>query len=50
MLLLTVSELLEDIRGEDFDITYRSTNEFRFLGNGFTRRDVNGDSLAYYLK
>ncbi|KAJ5370220.1 uncharacterized protein N7496_006312 [Penicillium cataractarum] len=43
-------EMLHDLRGEDFDIKYRSRNEFRFLGNGFTQRDANGDDLAYYLK
>lgn len=42
-------ELLEDIRGEDFKIEYRSTNKFRFLGNGFTKRDINGEDLGYYL-
>ncbi|KAM0521289.1 hypothetical protein ACHAPE_002767 [Trichoderma viride] len=42
-------ELLEDIRGEDFKIDYRSTNKFRFLGNGFTKRDINGEDLGYYL-
>ncbi|KAM0465878.1 hypothetical protein ACHAPV_000824 [Trichoderma viride] len=42
-------ELLEDIRGEDFKIEYRSTNKFQFLGNGFTKRDINGEDLGYYL-
>ncbi|KKO96957.1 hypothetical protein THAR02_10937 [Trichoderma harzianum] len=43
-------ELLEEIRGEDFQIEYRSPNRFRFLGNGFTKKDVNGDDLGYYLQ
>lgn len=42
--------MLQDLRGEDFDIKYKSRNEFRFLGNGFTQRDTNGGDLAYYLK
>ncbi|UKZ67875.1 uncharacterized protein TrAtP1_009035 [Trichoderma atroviride] len=42
-------ELLEDIWGEDFKIEYRSTNRFRFLGNGFTKRDINGEDLGYDL-
>ncbi|KIW19410.1 hypothetical protein PV08_03705 [Exophiala spinifera] len=43
-------EMLENIRGEDFEISYRSANEFRYLGNGLTLRDANGGDLAYYLK
>jgi hypothetical protein len=42
--------MLDSIRGEDFDIEYRSRNEFRYLGNGFTSRDVNGEDLAFYVK
>jgi hypothetical protein len=47
---LTAPEMLENIRGEDFDIEYRSANKFRYLGNGFTLREANGGDLAYYLK
>ncbi|KAI2669724.1 hypothetical protein CBS147355_9718 [Penicillium roqueforti] len=43
-------EILQDIRGEDFDIDYRSRNEFRFLGNGMTQRETAGGDLSYYLK
>ncbi|KAJ3538381.1 hypothetical protein NM208_g5929 [Fusarium decemcellulare] len=43
-------EILQDVRGEDFEIEYRSPNEFRYLGNGLTKRDANGDDLGYYLK
>ncbi|KAJ5742512.1 uncharacterized protein N7511_011531 [Penicillium nucicola] len=43
-------EMLHDIRGEDFDIDYRSRNEFRFLGNGLTQRETTGGDLSYYLK
>ena len=42
--------MLENIRGEDFEIHYRSKNEFRYLGNGLSMMDANGDDLAYYLK
>lgn len=42
--------MLQDIRGEDFDIEYRSRNEFRFLGNGLTQRETAGGDLSYYMK
>jgi hypothetical protein len=44
------TEMLEKIRGEDFDIAYNSSNKFRYLGNGFTLKDANGEDLAFYLK
>lgn len=42
--------MLQEVRGEDFEIEYRSRNEFRFLGNGFTQRDENDEDLSYYLR
>lgn len=42
-------EMLENIRGEDFDIEYRSKNRFRFMGNGFTEREETGGDLAFFL-
>ena len=30
-------EMVERIRPEDFDITYRSKNRLRFMGNGRTK-------------
>ncbi|KAI5783409.1 hypothetical protein FPQ18DRAFT_282754 [Pyronema domesticum] len=42
-------EMLKVIRGEDFDISYRSTNRFRFFGNGLTRRELDKGDLAYYF-
>lgn len=41
--------MLENPRYEDFDITYRSLNRFQFLGNGFTRDEVEGKDLSWYL-
>ncbi|KAF2094438.1 FAD/NAD(P)-binding domain-containing protein [Rhizodiscina lignyota] len=42
--------LLSEIRGEDFDIRYRSRNRFRFLGNGFTPFELQeGADLAFYV-
>ena len=38
------------IRGEDFEIRYRSSNRFRFLGNGFTQYELTeGNDLSYYV-
>lgn len=38
------------LRPEDFDIRYRSTNRFRFLGNGFTEYELTeGNDLSYYI-
>ncbi|KAL2843694.1 hypothetical protein BJY01DRAFT_235534 [Aspergillus pseudoustus] len=42
-------ECLDEIRGEDFDIDYRSANEFQYLGNGFTHRDTNEGDLSFYM-
>jgi cation diffusion facilitator CzcD-associated flavoprotein CzcO len=44
-------EMLEgDLRGEDFDFTYRSNNEFRFLGNGMAEIDVDDNNdLAFHI-
>ena len=41
--------MIENIRGEDFDITYNSKNSFRFMGNGLTERDEKMEDLAYYM-
>lgn len=43
------AEILEKDRGEDFDIRYNSKNRFSFMGNGFTRREEQGDDLSFYL-
>ena len=43
--------LIENIRGEDFDVRYRSPNRYRFLGNGFTEFEMRDDSdLACYVE
>lgn len=43
-------EFLEAVRGEDFDIVYRSANRFRFRGDGFTKRERNGEDLAWWME
>jgi hypothetical protein len=42
-------EMLREPRYEDYDITYRSSNRFQFMGNEFTLAEVNNEDLAYYL-
>ena len=42
--------LVCDLRGEDFDFTYRSSNEFKFLGNGMAEVDLDdANDLAFHI-
>lgn len=41
--------MLEEPRYEDFDIKYRAKNRFQFMGNGFTREEVQAEDLSWYL-
>ncbi|KAK4942831.1 hypothetical protein LTR66_014662 [Elasticomyces elasticus] len=47
--ILHFKDLIESIRGEDFDITYHSKNQWSFLGDGFTQLEVDDGDLGYYL-
>ncbi|CZR66722.1 related to monooxigenase [Phialocephala subalpina] len=47
--VLHFKEILENLRGEDFEIEYKSKNRFRFMGNGFTAREESDGDLAYFL-
>ncbi len=42
-------EMIAEPRYEDMDIEY-SNNRFAYLGNGNTRREVEGRDLAWYLE
>ncbi|KAL5935303.1 hypothetical protein ACKVV1_000049 [Pyricularia oryzae] len=43
--------LFSEIRGEDFDIVYRTRNPWRFLGNGFLEWEFREDAdLSWYLE
>lgn len=44
------AENLEHARGEDFNITYRSGNRFRYMGNGLTEREMQDGDLSYYVQ
>ncbi|KAM0717495.1 hypothetical protein Q7P37_007347 [Cladosporium fusiforme] len=43
-------EMVDEIRPEDFEIVYRTSNRFRFMGNGRTRMEYDPEAdLAFYL-
>lgn len=45
------NRMLSDIRGEDFNLTYRTANPLRFMGNGFTEWEMNpNNDLAWYVE
>ncbi|KIW96797.1 uncharacterized protein Z519_02188 [Cladophialophora bantiana CBS 173.52] len=47
---LVFRRMISDIRGEDFNIEYRSKNKFSFMGNGFTTYELDDDNdLAWYV-
>ncbi|SMR44755.1 unnamed protein product [Zymoseptoria tritici ST99CH_3D1] len=49
--VLSYHDVIEHLRPEDFNISYRSRNRFRFMGNGRTKREYDPDAdLAWYLK
>ncbi|KIW38523.1 uncharacterized protein PV06_09479 [Exophiala oligosperma] len=48
---LLFRQVLEDLRPEDFEIKYRSKNRWSFLGNGFTRFELDTrNNLAWYIE
>ncbi|KAF4555237.1 Flavin-binding monooxygenase-like protein 6 [Elsinoe fawcettii] len=45
------NRMLTDIRGEDFNVEYNTSNPFRFMGNGFTEFEMDESSdLAWYVE
>ena len=46
---LTWFEALREPRFEDFNYTYETGNRFQYFGNGFTKREVEGEDLTWYL-
>lgn len=48
---LLFKKLIQDIRGEDWHIQYRSRNRFSFMGNGFTEVEADDTAdLAWYIE
>lgn len=45
------NRLITDIRGEDFDITYRTANPWRLMGNGFMEFEMKDETdLSWYVE
>ena len=43
--------LIDTIRAEDFEIAYRSSNPWKFMGNGFTEYEMTeGNDLSWYVE
>ncbi|OAL43426.1 FAD/NAD(P)-binding domain-containing protein [Pyrenochaeta sp. DS3sAY3a] len=42
-------EFLRKVRYEDFEIEYCYGNRFAYLGNGYTREDIEGHNLTWYF-
>lgn len=48
---LLFRHLIQDIRPEDFEIEYRQSNRWSFLGNGFTSYELNPENnLSWYIE
>ena len=41
--------MLENFRGEDFDYGYREGGRYRYLGNGFSTKEGEGQNSTWYL-
>lgn len=48
--IIHYKELIDKIRGEDFDYKYHSANRFRFMGNGMAQLELDGGDLSFYIK
>lgn len=42
-------KMMDNVRWEDYDIEYWSTNMFEFMGNGFELREFDGRDITNYL-
>lgn len=48
---LLFRKLVEQLRPEDFEVEYRNKNRWTFLGNGFTRYELNpNNDLGWYIE
>ncbi|KAL4865917.1 hypothetical protein BDV12DRAFT_199685 [Aspergillus spectabilis] len=48
---LLFNRLISELRPEDFEIEYRSANQFRFLGNGFLEYEFDPEQdLSWYVE
>lgn len=49
----SVNHFLESVRNprlQDFEYEYEGHNRFAYLGNGLTKRDINAEDLAWYIR
>ncbi|KIV82362.1 hypothetical protein PV11_04481 [Exophiala sideris] len=47
---LLYKRMIADIRGEDWNVEYRSPNRFKFMGNGFTEYELDeANDLSWYI-
>jgi len=47
---LLYKRMIAEIRGEDWNIEYKTPNQFRFMGNGFTEYELDEENdLAWYI-
>ncbi|KAK4942614.1 hypothetical protein LTR10_017743 [Elasticomyces elasticus] len=47
---LLYKRMIAEIRGEDWDVEYRSSNRFKFMGNGFTEYELDEENdLSWYI-
>ena len=45
------NRLISEIRGEDFDITYRTANPWMLMGNGFMEFEMKEETdLSWYVE
>ncbi|KAI5290519.1 hypothetical protein KEM54_001299 [Ascosphaera aggregata] len=42
--------MTSEIRGEDWEFTYKTKNRFAYMGNGFSTREEPGQNLSFYLE
>lgn len=48
--VLHYKELIDSIRGEDFNFKYNGANRFKFMGNGKTQLEMDPDAdLSFYM-
>lgn len=42
--------MTSEIRGEDWEFTYKTKNRFAYMGNNFSVREAPGQNISFYLE
>ncbi|ODV91437.1 hypothetical protein CANCADRAFT_70909 [Tortispora caseinolytica NRRL Y-17796] len=42
-------EAIDEVRWEDYDYTYEFKNRFAYIGTGFTKREMEGGDLSWFI-